>query len=58
MKLAERYAGNDRTEFKVVATYVPNEDNDTWIEYVNVVTEQKYTCRLEAFLNRFHPIVN
>ena len=58
MKLAERYTGGDRTEFKVIATYSPNEDNDTWIEYVNVKTNQTYNCRLEAFLHRFHPIIN
>jgi hypothetical protein len=58
MKLAERYTSSDHMQFKVIATYSPNEDNDTWVEYANVLTNQVYTCRLEAFLSRFRPIVN
>ena len=41
--------------FEVLATYSPNEDNDTWVEYRNMATGQEYCCRLEAFQSRFHP---
>jgi len=40
-------------EFRVIARYCPNEDTDTWIEYENYKTKERYTCRLEAFLARF-----
>ena len=56
MKLAQRYTGSNHIEFKVIATYCPNEDNDTWIEYANTLTNQVYTCRLEAFLHKFQPV--
>jgi uncharacterized protein (DUF1684 family) len=42
-------------EFRVIARYCPTEDNDTWIEYENCQTNERYTCRLEAFLGRFTP---
>lgn len=42
--------------FKVVARYNPNEENDPWVKYFNIKTNQEYTCRLEAFLARFSPL--
>lgn len=42
--------------FQVVAKYNPNEENDPWVKYYNINTNQEYTCRLEAFLARFMPI--
>jgi hypothetical protein len=44
--------------FKEIARYNPNEEPDTWIKYENVKTKQEYTCRLEAFLSRFSPLLN
>jgi len=58
MKLSKYYMTAENLEFEVISTYVPNEDNDTWIEYCNTKTKQKYTCRLEAFLSRFYPKVD
>lgn len=45
-------------KFEVLGTYAPNEDNDLWVEYRNMVTGQQYNCRLEAFQHRFKPHVN
>jgi predicted nucleotidyltransferase len=39
--------------FKVLSIYSPNEEPDSWVEYVKESTGQKYSCRLEAFLGRF-----
>ena len=43
-------------KFELLATYVPNEDNDPWVEYQNTLTGQAYTCRQEAFESRFQPL--
>lgn len=40
-------------EFRVIGRYWANEDHDQWIEYENTQTKARYTCRLEAFQNRF-----
>jgi len=53
-----RYTGTDRREFLVICTWSPNEEPDTWVEYKNKATGQVYTCRLEAFLGRFSPLVD
>ena len=52
------WQGSERTVFKEIARYNPNEENDTWIKYENVQTKQEYTCRLEAFLSRFSQLPN
>ena len=52
-----RFTGKDRQTFKVTSVYCPNEENDTWVTYHNEETLQEYTCRQEAFLARFSPIV-
>lgn len=56
-KTITRFAGSDRQTFKVTAIYNPNEENDPWVSYYNEQTLQEYTCRQEAFLARFTPIV-
>lgn len=40
-------------EFRVIGRYCPTEDTDTWIEYENTRTQQRYNCRLAAFEMRF-----
>jgi len=55
MKVAKEYTSSDMSiTMEVLATYNPNEEPDTWIKYRNKTTLQEYTCRLEAFLSRFH----
>lgn len=59
VKTNERYMGHNYTQaFRVLAVYTPNEDNDTWVEYMQESTQQRYTCRMEAFYTRFTRIVD
>jgi hypothetical protein len=44
--------------FRERARYNPNEEEDVWIEYENVRTNEIYTCRLEAFASRFRSLPN
>lgn len=53
-----RFSSSDGKTFKVIAKYNPNEENDPWVQYINEQTKQEYSCRLEAFLARFHPVVD
>ncbi len=53
--LIENWTSSEGQRFRLLAVYSPNEDNDRWVEYVNVRTGQQYNCRMEAFLGRFHP---
>jgi hypothetical protein len=48
---------NNRDAFTVLAVWNPNEENDPWIKYCNQ-DDSEFTCRLEAFLSRFLPLVN
>jgi len=52
------YTDGHGNEFAIIAIYAPNEEPDTWVRYQNVLTEQEYTCRLEAFESRFTVIPN
>jgi hypothetical protein len=47
------YRGTDSEEFEIKALYTPNEDPDAWVSYTSRRTQVEYSCRLEAFLNRF-----
>ena len=59
VKTNERYVGSDYSQtFRVLAVYSPNEDNDTWVEYLQESTQQRYTCRLEAFFTRFTRLID
>lgn len=53
----QQYRDSQGNVFEVICLYNPNEDNDTWIEYRNQKTQQKYSCRFEAFEARFSPIL-
>ena len=50
------YTSPDARTFEVIERY--QRDEDLWIRYRNQLTQQEYTCRLEAFLARFSPKVN
>lgn len=54
--LIKNWGTPDGHKFTLLAAYNPNEEDDTWVEYQNNVTGQTYTCRMEAFVNRFHPL--
>lgn len=57
-KEVTRFSSSDGKIFKVIAKYNPNEENDPWVSYINEQTKQEYSCRMEAFLARFHPVVD
>ena len=39
----------------VDAVWNPNEEQDPWVKFHNIETQQEYTCRLEAFQARYSP---
>lgn len=49
------WAGQDRTLFQI--TEITNQDTKAWVRYVNVDTQEQYSCFLEAFEHRFTPTV-
>jgi len=56
-KTGSKWVGsNSREEFTILAIWNPNEESDPWVKYCNQ-NDSEFTCRLEAFLNRFSQIV-
>ena len=55
MKLNELYHSLDKT-FQV--TGLELKDGDPWVSYINIKTNESYSCRQEAFLSRFSPLPN
>jgi len=53
MKLNDLYGGNSKI-FRI--TSIELKDSDMWVGYVNIQTNQSYTCRQEAFLARYNPM--
>jgi hypothetical protein len=53
-KKPELYTTQNRDQFLVLEHY--DLEGDPWVRYINTQTEQEYTCRLEAFLQRFSPL--
>jgi hypothetical protein len=43
---------------RIIAEYNPNEESDPWVEFENIVTQQRYSCRKAAFLARYTPKTN
>jgi len=50
MKLNERYGSIDKT---FLVTVLELKDGDPWVSYINIQTNESYSCRQEAFLSRF-----
>jgi hypothetical protein len=50
MKLNELYRGGDKT-FQV--TGLDLKEGNHWVSYINIQTNESYSCRQEAFLSRF-----
>lgn len=40
-------------EFELLAIWNPNEEQDPWARYRDILNDREYTCRLEAFESRF-----
>jgi hypothetical protein len=58
IKEGSKWIGSDsRKEFTILSIWNPNEENDPWVQYTDQ-NEQEFTCRLEAFLSRFSPLIN
>lgn len=57
-KTIKEWTSSDGVNFIVTSLYTPEEDNDTWVTYVNKTTLQEYSCRWEAFVHRFRPHIN
>ena len=56
MTMATRFTSADGKIF--VVEEVKQVEKDLWVHYHNVDTGQKYSCLLDAFSQRFHPMVN
>ncbi len=56
LKIGDIYTSNDYRRFRIVNSYV--KDQDPWVEYQDTDTRRVYSCRQEAFLQRFSLLVN
>jgi hypothetical protein len=56
MTMATRFTSSDNKVF--VVEEVRQIDQDLWVYYNNAKTGQKYSCLLDAFTQRFQPLVN
>lgn len=56
MTMATRFTSVDGKIFAVEE--VKQVDSELWVYYNNSMTGEKYSCLLEAFSQRFQPIVN
>jgi len=56
MTMATRFTSSDNKVF--VVEEVRQVDRDLWVYYNNASTGQKYSCLLDAFSQRFQPLVN
>jgi len=45
------WQGNEGKKFRVIK--IAEEQDNAWVHYKNIKTEQTYNCYLEAFLSRF-----
>ena len=60
-KIKEPYIGQvwtsgDSSRFQIKDMTVT--EDDAWVTYTNTTTLQEYSCRLEAFRHRFHPLAD
>jgi hypothetical protein len=56
MTMAKRFSSADGKIFTVEE--VVQVDKELWVYYTNAATGDKYSCLLEAFSQRFHPMEN
>ena len=54
MTMATQFTSHDGKIFTVEE--VVQVDKELWVHYNNVKTGDKYSCRLEAFSERFKPL--
>ena len=51
IKVGTMWQGGDK---KFQVTNIIEEQDNTWVHYKNIKTEQSYSCFIEAFLSRFN----
>jgi hypothetical protein len=56
MTMSTRFSSADGKIF--IVEEVKQIDQELWVYYNNAKTGQKYSCLLEAFSQRFQPMVN
>ena len=56
MTMATRFTSPDGKIF--IVEEVKQIDSELWVYYNNSITGQRYSCLLEAFSERFQPILN
>jgi hypothetical protein len=56
IKIKSRWTTSASIVFEV--SNVVNNEQGTWIHYVNVITGNTYNCLVDAFLQRFTETVN
>jgi len=56
MAMTTQFTSQDGTIFTVEE--VKQVDKELWVHYNNVKTGEKYSCLLESFSQRFHPLEN
>jgi hypothetical protein len=56
MTMATRFSSPDGKIF--IVEEVKQIDSELWVYYNNATTGQQYSCLLEAFSQRFQPMVN
>lgn len=54
MKLLDLFSDGKSKTFQIVGLEL--KDFDTWVRYINIQTNESYSCRQEAFLLRFSPL--
>jgi hypothetical protein len=50
------WSGANHQEFELLSVYTPFEHEDKWARYRDILNDQTYNCRLEAFLTRFRSL--
>lgn len=57
--VGQRYhAGYNSQDLVMEITSLENPIGDPWVSFKNVKTGQEYSCRLEAFLHRYTPMID
>lgn len=51
--IGQRWHASDMRTFEIKDLLV--QEDDAWVAYENAQTKQQYSCRLEAFRQRFSP---
>ena len=53
IQVGTKWQGGDK---KFQVTTIIEDQNNTWVHYKNMKTDQTYSCYIEAFLSRFREV--